>query len=233
VSPFDLFQHWASVPSEAETPVGAFTDVNGNQVDLFAQVEVADFAGGPRRPYISTSWDPGGGGPAFDCNGNGVLDSIDIANGTSEDRNLNGIPDECEEVSDSYCSPGPTNSTGAPGSIFATGSSVAADEDLMLHAYDLPVGAPGLFFASPNQGLVTNPGPHMGSLCVLPPSAGRFNPAAFMADANGLGSMDLDPWIVNALPDRPLLAGETWYFQCWYRDGSTGMFTDACRVSFQ
>ncbi len=31
-----------------------------------------------------------------DCNGNGVEDAKDIANGTSLDANLNAIPDECE-----------------------------------------------------------------------------------------------------------------------------------------
>lgn len=32
----------------------------------------------------------------FDCNGNGIDDSQDIASGTSTDHNSNGIPDECE-----------------------------------------------------------------------------------------------------------------------------------------
>lgn len=32
----------------------------------------------------------------YDCNGNGVGDATDIANGTSMDCNTNGIPDECE-----------------------------------------------------------------------------------------------------------------------------------------
>ncbi len=31
-----------------------------------------------------------------DCNGNGTADDIDISNGTSQDCNSNGIPDECE-----------------------------------------------------------------------------------------------------------------------------------------
>ena len=31
-----------------------------------------------------------------DCNGNGVPDEVDIANGESQDTNANGIPDECE-----------------------------------------------------------------------------------------------------------------------------------------
>ncbi|UCD74427.1 MAG: hypothetical protein JSV91_11625 [Phycisphaerales bacterium] len=33
---------------------------------------------------------------SYDCNGNGVVDSEDIANQTSEDVNNNGVPDECE-----------------------------------------------------------------------------------------------------------------------------------------
>lgn len=34
--------------------------------------------------------------PAADCNGNGVADVTDIATGTSQDLNMNGVPDECE-----------------------------------------------------------------------------------------------------------------------------------------
>ena len=36
----------------------------------------------------------------YDCNGNGVDDAQDIANGTSLDCNENGIPDECENLAD-------------------------------------------------------------------------------------------------------------------------------------
>jgi hypothetical protein len=35
-----------------------------------------------------------------DCNGNGVGDGQDVANGTSADCNANGVPDECETNSD-------------------------------------------------------------------------------------------------------------------------------------
>ncbi len=38
----------------------------------------------------------GGGNPITDCNGNGVDDATDIANGTSDDVNSDGIPDECQ-----------------------------------------------------------------------------------------------------------------------------------------
>jgi hypothetical protein len=36
----------------------------------------------------------------FDCNGNGIGDSEDLANGTSNDLNGNGIPDECDCLGD-------------------------------------------------------------------------------------------------------------------------------------
>ena len=34
--------------------------------------------------------------PVFDCNENGIEDSVDIALGASSDQNHNGVPDECE-----------------------------------------------------------------------------------------------------------------------------------------
>jgi hypothetical protein len=36
----------------------------------------------------------------FDCNGNGIGDAEDLANGTSNDLNGNGIPDECDCLGD-------------------------------------------------------------------------------------------------------------------------------------
>jgi hypothetical protein len=35
--------------------------------------------------------------PVFDCNGNGIEDSIDIATGASTDLDMNGVPDECDK----------------------------------------------------------------------------------------------------------------------------------------
>ncbi|RME37399.1 MAG: hypothetical protein D6788_09535 [Planctomycetota bacterium] len=41
-----------------------------------------------------------------DCNGNGVDDAVDIANGTSLDRDGNGVPDECQSGACCLCGPG-------------------------------------------------------------------------------------------------------------------------------
>jgi hypothetical protein len=38
--------------------------------------------------------------PIVDCNSNGVADTCDVANGTSQDCDVNGIPDECEPFLD-------------------------------------------------------------------------------------------------------------------------------------
>ncbi|MBL8858291.1 MAG: choice-of-anchor E domain-containing protein [Planctomycetes bacterium] len=60
----------------------------GNLVSSFSQKASATFT----VTYFFT--------PPFiqDCNGNGIVDSIDLANHTSPDCNLNGIPDECEQL---------------------------------------------------------------------------------------------------------------------------------------
>jgi len=62
--------------------------------------------------------------PIVDCNANGVADTTDIANGTSQDVNGDSIPDECEQVGPglAFCIPGtgnvmpcPCSNAGAPG----------------------------------------------------------------------------------------------------------------------
>ncbi|MBW7907120.1 MAG: choice-of-anchor D domain-containing protein [Phycisphaerae bacterium] len=56
--------------------------------------DVGNYAGG-RLNFTVRSF-----GLPPDCNGNGIADATDIANGASEDCNGNGIPDECEPDSD-------------------------------------------------------------------------------------------------------------------------------------
>lgn len=45
--------------------------------------------------------------PLHDCNGNGIEDMVDIAQGTSSDADLDGVPDECQARSSANPEPLP------------------------------------------------------------------------------------------------------------------------------
>ncbi len=67
VKPLDILRHWEEVPSQAEAPVGTFSDFLGNSVTLFALVETSDKPGGrKKRPYISATVAPGEARTAID-----------------------------------------------------------------------------------------------------------------------------------------------------------------------
>jgi len=70
-----------------------------------SQVQTVSSPVSPGTTYIHyQKWQGWGGDYTLtitldpDCNENGIADHIDIANGTSEDVNGNGIPDECEDL---------------------------------------------------------------------------------------------------------------------------------------
>ncbi|HVS18057.1 MAG TPA: hypothetical protein VMT18_05610, partial [Planctomycetota bacterium] len=98
--------------------------------------------------------------PCFDCNGNGVEDSVDISTGASSDGNGNGIPDECEQTSGASCTcplasapcgndddaAGCANSTGAGGTLTAGGTTSVFADDLSLVATQLPTNQFGIVF---------------------------------------------------------------------------------------
>ena len=67
VRPLDILRHWEEIPSQAEAPVGQFTDFLGNPVTLHTLVETSNKPGGKKkRPYISASFPPGEGRTAID-----------------------------------------------------------------------------------------------------------------------------------------------------------------------
>ncbi len=144
---------------------------------------------------------------------------------------------ECGGPGSNYCSPANPNSTGAPGTIRASGSSVATDNDLTLTSESLPSNSVGYFLTSRTQGFVGNAGSSVGNLCVLG-SIGRYTGSVLSAGPGGTFSLVLD--LTNT--PQPLgfvsvASGDTWNYQCWYRDSLLGSptsnFTDAVSVTFQ
>ena len=161
---------------------------------------------------------------AEDCNDNGVPDDIDIADGTSTDIDLDGIPDECG-AGEGYCygdgtgtgcpcgntggsGEGCANSTGSGGILVGTGSnSVLADDISFTLLQALPSQGALLFVANDQlSGLLFGDGLRCagGGLIRLgvriPNGSGTATWASGMAAWGGWAS------------------GDTRNFQAWYRD---------------
>ena len=142
-------------------------------------------------------------------------------------------------VGTNYCGPAVANSTGASGTIIATGSLVAADNNMTITSASLPAFSFGFSIVSLSTGFVANPGGSSGNLC-LSGSIGRYvGPGQIQnSGAQGTFSVPLDLTMTpQPLGFVSIQAGETWSFQSWYRDAIMGMptsnFTDGVTVVFQ
>ncbi|MEM9802265.1 MAG: hypothetical protein AAGA20_18205 [Planctomycetota bacterium] len=136
-------------------------------------------------------------------------------------------------IGTNYCSTN-ANSTGQPGSIEARGSDVFEINDVTLVADDLPFFSAGYFLASTTQDFVANPAGSQGNLC-LGGDVGRYNTSVFNTGTTGAGSLTIDLTSIPQ-PNGPITGavGETWNFQCWYRDTNpsvTSNFTNGVSVT--
>jgi len=136
-----------------------------------------------------------------------------------------------------YCSPANFNSTGQSAVISGFGYTTVADNFVTLTAGQLPLNVFGYFLNSDTQSFVPFPGGSKGNLCL---GGGIGRHAKDIADTGTAGELVLDLDLTD-LP-RPggshsVLAGETWNFQCWFRDKVAGVptsnFTDGLSITFQ
>jgi Subtilase family len=125
-----------------------------------------------------------------------------------------GIDGGCT-VPSSYC-PGAPNSAGAGAVFSTTGTTSVAANDLVLDCASLPTGQFGLFFFGPSS---QNVALGDGSLCV---GGAIVRLPVLVSDALGQVSFSLDVTTLGGA----IQAGDTRYFQFWYRDpfgpGGTG-----------
>jgi len=160
---------------------------------------------------------------------------------TNSTSNCNGYDLEVaiggpSTIGTNYCGPANLNSSGLPGVMSAVGSDVVSANDVTLHATQLAVNQFGYFVNSQTQGFVANPGGSQGNLC-LGGSTGRHVSTLGSTGAAGELSATLDLTQMPT-PSGPYVVqpGETWNFQCWFRDmnpGSTSNFTDGLEILFQ
>lgn len=129
------------------------------------------------------------------------------------------------------------NSTGFPALLFATGSPAIVDNQLRVRAQGLPPNSIGYFLASRTLGNTPTAGGFQGTLC-LGGSIGRLSGPGQVQSGGACGLFDLT-MDLNLVPQPTgfvaVQPGETWSFQCWYRDanpGPTANFSDAVSVVF-
>jgi hypothetical protein len=151
-----------------------------------------------------------------------------------------------------FCDPANNNSTGASAVLTGTrGTGIGSD----LHL-DVTSGVPGqlaymLVGNEATSGIIVSD----GLFCLVgTPTAqffrynkagtdmdsiGGFDPAGMMINASGTSTTGFGFDVPSTIPDTvpiAILAGDTWHFQCWYRDTPSGAgssnFTNGLSVTF-
>ncbi len=127
----------------------------------------------------------------------------------------------CPPVGESYCVAA-ANQTGQVAMTSLDGSPSILRNELEVRCNALPGGAVGYFLTSTTIDQIVNPGNAVGTLC-LGGSIGRYSASAQAASSSGEMSLALDLAGLSQ-PTGPVAAmsGETWHFQCWYRDAVLG-----------
>lgn len=128
--------------------------------------------------------------------------------------------------------PGAPHGAGHPALVRAAGSGRAADAPLLLAVEGAPPLTYGIFLCSPLPGHVPGAGGGTGTLC-LGGGIGRFDAPAEIWQADHAGGA----WRVVSLDELPTpglphaaVAGETWHFQAWFRDGASTGFSSSLAV---
>jgi len=137
-----------------------------------------------------------------------------------------------------YCTAN-ANSTGTTALTQANGSNVVVDNSLTLETTRLPLNAFAFYLTSRTQGFVQNPGGSAGNLC-LSGAIGRYVGPGQIKNSGATGNVSLLTNL-NSVPQPTgsvaVQAGETWNFQCWYRDvvgpNATSNFSNGLAVTFQ
>ncbi len=112
----------------------------------------------------------------------------------------------------------------------ATGSLNVAANDVTVTASQLPALQFGYFITSQTQGFF-QPGGSNGFIC-LGGNIGRYNQPGSVGQGPVI-TLQLDLTSIPVNPPQAVLPGDSWNFQCWYRDlGNTNNFTDGLNIQF-
>ena len=124
---------------------------------------------------------------------------------------------ELSAIGDRYCAAA-VNSSGAPASIRAEGSTAVADNDLILAGADLPAGTVSIAVFGTTQDLVPV---GSGFLCIGG-NVGRIDQITTV-DAAGNAEIEVD--LTGGGTASTVIPGATVNFQLWFRDNDSGVPT--------
>ncbi len=173
------------------------TNIAGDGVPGNADLTDQDFA---LYVYNSTN----------DCNGNGIDDGTDIQNGTSQDCDANGVPDECQSDSDGDGVIDPCD--GCPNDPLKIAPGVCG-----CGVADVDLDADGVIDCHDNCPSIPNPGQEdcdhngVGDVCDLAAGAPDCNGNGILdtCDISGGSSADLNG---NGVPDECEPVGNAYCF---------------------
>ena len=139
-------------------------------------------------------------------------------------------------IGTNYCVTNP-NASGVPATISATGSSIAAVNDLTLHAANLPQQQFGIFIVSEMQGFIPGTTSSNGHLC-LSGMVDRFILPSQIQNSGTQGTFALQidlTAIPRGTTTVAVMTGDTLNFQAWFRDpfGFGSNFTNGLEIVFQ
>lgn len=141
------------------------------------------------------------------------------------------------QVGETHCSPAQPNQAGQPARLRAIGSKHLANNCTSLLAEQLPSNQTGYFLNGSQLTSLPGAGGGQGTLC-LAGSVGRYVRDGELRHSGNQGTfgllLDLTD-IPGASGTFAAVAGQTLYFQAWYRDenpGPTSNFTDVVGLSF-
>ena len=134
------------------------------------------------------------------------------------------------------CAPAVPNSTGRSASLVARGSAFASAGDVTLEVAFMPRFSFAYAVVSRQSGFSAGPGGSQGNICL----SGAIGRMTDVFQQSGLDGRITIPVNLSVIP-QPLgpvavAAGDTWWFQVWYRDANptvTSNFTDAIGVQFR
>ena len=155
-------------------------------------------------------------------------DRLRAALATWEDANCNAFQNYCTAE---------FNSSGARGTIVATGTPYILENNLTMRGASMPAGSFASIIFGDTAAFVPNPGGSAGNLCVGG-AIGRLFGSLGTTSATGTLTYGINNRTLSTSAGGPfqLIPGDRLMFQWWFRDfdpaGPTSNFTNAVQVTF-